>query len=79
MKIAQVTSVFKSCDTSLRTNYPPISVLPCFSKMLEKIMYNRLYKHLTKNNLFNRDMRLFKNARFHHQDHLDFAKHLVNV
>ena len=42
-------------------------------------MYNRLYKRLTKNNLFNRDMRLFKNARFHHQDHLDFAKHLVNI
>ena len=32
-------------------NYRPISVLPCFSKMLEKMMYNRVYKHLNENNL----------------------------
>ena len=32
MKIARVTPVFKSDDTSLMTNYRPISVLPCFSK-----------------------------------------------
>ena len=25
--------------------------MPCFSKILEKIMYNRLYEYLTKNNL----------------------------
>ena len=25
--------------------------MPCFSKILEEIMYNRLYKNLTKNNL----------------------------
>ena len=51
MKIALVTSVFKSGDISLMTNYPPISELPCFSKMLERIMYNRLNKYLTENNL----------------------------
>ena len=51
MKIARVTPVFKSGNTSLMTNYRPISILPCFSKMLERIMYNRLYKYLTKNNL----------------------------
>ena len=28
-----------------------ISVLPCFSKILERIMYNRLQKHLSENNL----------------------------
>ena len=38
MKIVRVTPVFKSGDTSLTTNYRPIYVLPCFSKMLEKIM-----------------------------------------
>ena len=52
MKIARVTPVFKSGDTSLMTNYRPISVFPCFSKMLERIMYNKLYKYLTENNLF---------------------------
>ena len=51
MKIVRVTPVFKSGDTSLMTNYRPISVLPCFSKMLERITYNRLQKYLTENNL----------------------------
>ena len=51
MKILRVTPVFKSGGTSLMTNYQPISVLPCFSKMFERILYNRLYKYLTENNL----------------------------
>ena len=49
MKIARVRPVFKSCDTSLMTNYR--AALPCFSKILERIMYNRLYTYLTENNL----------------------------
>ena len=28
----------------------PILVLPCFSMILEHLMYNRLYKHLKENN-----------------------------
>ena len=33
------------------SNYRPISVFPCFSKILERIMYNRLYKYLIENNI----------------------------
>ena len=51
LKIAKVTPVFKSCDVSLLGNYRPISVLPTFSKILEKIMYNRVYTFLRSNTL----------------------------
>ena len=51
MKIAKVIQVFKAGKKELVSNYRPISVLPCFSKILEKIMYNRVYKYLTENNL----------------------------
>ena len=34
------------------TNYRPISVLSSFSKILDIIMYNRLYSYLNDNNLF---------------------------
>ena len=48
LKIARVTPVFKGGDEKDLENYRPISVLPCFSKMLERIMYNRLYNNLIK-------------------------------
>ena len=47
MKIAIVSPIFKTGDTADINNYRPISVLPCFSKILERVMYNRLYKYLT--------------------------------
>ena len=51
LKIARVTPVFKGGDDKELGNYRPISVLPCFSKILERIMYNRLYNHLVKNKI----------------------------
>ena len=55
MKIAKVSPIFKKGDKLILSNYRPISVLPCFSKILERIMYNRLYAYLAENNiLFNK-------------------------
>ena len=51
LKIVCVTPDFKGGDEKDLGNYRPISVLPCFSKVLERIMYNRLYNHLMKNNI----------------------------
>ena len=51
MKIARVTPIFKENEVSDLGNYRPISVLCCFSKILEKILYNRLYKHRLNNNI----------------------------
>ena len=46
-KINIVSPVFKTGDTADFSNYHSIFVLPCFSKILEHVMYNRLYKYLT--------------------------------
>ena len=46
LKIAKVTLTCKVGDNSHISNYRPISVLPCFSKILERLMYNCLYKYL---------------------------------
>ena len=51
LKIARVTPVLKGVDEKDLGNYRPLSVLPYFSKILEKIMYNRLCNHFIKNNI----------------------------
>ena len=51
LKIAKVTPVYKAGDHSDISNYRPIPFVPCFSKILECLMYNRLYKYLKENNI----------------------------
>ena len=51
LKIARVIPLFKSDNCMLVINYRPVSVLPFFSKILEKIMYNRILAFINKHNL----------------------------
>ena len=53
LKIAKVFPIYKSGKKYVLSNYRPISVLPCFSKILERIMYNRLYNYLNENEILN--------------------------
>ena len=48
LKIARVTPIHKAGDTKCLTNYRPISVLPIFSKISEKLINTRLLDFLTK-------------------------------
>jgi len=50
LQIAKIIPVFKKGDPQLSSNYRPISLLNVFSKLLEKIMYKRLYSYLNSNN-----------------------------
>ena len=47
VKITQVTPIYKVGDKSNLSNYRLISVLSCFSKILERIMYNGLYQYIS--------------------------------
>nr|XP_047141507.1 uncharacterized protein LOC124816378 [Hydra vulgaris] len=51
LKIAKITPIFKEGDRAIISNYRPISILPIFSKILERIMYNRVYDYFQCNNL----------------------------
>ena len=51
LKIAKVSPIYKKDEKFLLTNYRAILVLPCFSKLLEYIMYNRLFKYLSENSI----------------------------
>ena len=47
-KTARVSPVYQANDSNDLTNYKPISVLPCSSKILERMMYNRLFSYVSQ-------------------------------
>ena len=51
-KVAKVKPLFKKGDSTLCTNYRPISLLPVLSKVFEKYIFTRIYNHFKENNLF---------------------------
>ena len=62
MKLAKIVPVFKNGNTKLFNNYRPISILPAFSKILEKIVCNRLLHFLeTKDILYKHQYGFRKN------------------
>ena len=50
-KLAKIIPIPKKGDLTIMTNYRPISLLSCISKILEKLMYRRLSSFLQKCNL----------------------------
>ena len=51
LKSAKVVPVFKKDSKLNYSNYRPISLLSNIEKILEKLMYNRLYAFLDYNNI----------------------------
>ena len=51
LKAAKIVPIFKKGDRKDVVNYRPISVLPFFSKILEKLVFERLYDFLNYNNI----------------------------
>ena len=45
LKLSDIVPVFKKLDSTDKTNFRPVSVLPLLSKMFEKIMYDQLYEY----------------------------------
>ena len=51
LKYAIVKPIFKKGSKQDISNYRPISILTSFSKILERLIFNRLYKHLESNGI----------------------------
>ena len=50
-KLANLVPVHKKEEKNLLKNYCPISLLPIFSKIFERVIYNFLFNHFVSNKL----------------------------
>ena len=51
LKIGKITPIYKKGNEELLENYRPVSTLPLFGKIFEKIIYSRLYNFMTSQGL----------------------------
>ena len=48
LKIAEIIPIYKKGDTNKATNYRPIALLSQFNKLMEKVIFSRLYSYFEK-------------------------------
>jgi hypothetical protein len=53
LKIGKVTPVFKKGNPEILGNYRPVSTLPIFGKIFEKIIYTRIYNYAISQDILN--------------------------
>ena len=51
LKTGKITPIFKKGNPQLLDNYRPVSIIPIFAKIFEKVIYSRLYSFLTTMNV----------------------------
>ena len=78
MKMAKVIPLYKSGHEQMLNNYRPISLLPSFSKLLERIVFKRVYNFLNENEIFYKHQYGFR--KHHKTVHpvLHLIKHITN-
>ncbi len=60
LKIAKIIPIYKSDDKKIVSNYRPISVLPAFSKILERLVYNRLTDFINQHDILSQNQYGFR-------------------
>ena len=79
MKIAKVLPLYKATDRQLLSNYRPISLLPTLSKVLEKVVHNKLCRFLKLHDiLFESQYGFRKHHSTIHHGVAEYIQHAVN-
>ena len=89
LKIGKITPVFKKGDQEKFENYRPVSTLPIFGKIFEKVIYSRLYEYLSKKGILTDNQFGFRKlhscshalnySASQIQKHLDDNKHVLGI
>ncbi len=79
MKIAKDIYIFKSKDPIDFTNYRPISLFSALSKILERVIFKRVYKVLTLNNALNTSQYAFRCGHSTVHAITEFVQHVIGA
>ena len=89
LKTGLVSPIYKKGDPQLLDNYRPISTLPIFSKIFEKLIYTRIYDFLVaKNVLYEKQFGFCRNHSTSHAinysikyiaDKIEQKKHVIGI
>jgi hypothetical protein len=60
LKYAIIKPIFRNGNKDESSNYRPISLFPAFSKIVERVIYNRLYEHIDNNNILDNNQYGFR-------------------
>ena len=78
LKITKIIPVHKHGDRMNMENYRPISLLSIFSKVFEKVIYNRLISFLQKYNTINKDQHGFTASKSTETASFEFVEYIHN-
>ena len=78
MKIAKIIPIYKSGEKDLFNNYRPISLLPALSKIMEKIVANRLVNYFNRYDLFYKHQYGFRKKHSTIHPIIHFLNHIAN-
>lgn len=79
MKYSKIIPLFKAGDSKDTNNYRPVSMLPVFSKVFEKIMLNQMLIHFNTNNILHDKQYGFTRGRCTTDAGITLLKYIFNA
>ena len=81
-KVSKIKPLFKKGDVTLLNNYRQISLLPCVSKIFERVLFNQLYEYFDRNDLLTQHQYGFRknhSTEFAAMEYIDRVANLLEL
>ena len=78
LKISRIKPLYKAGDTTIMSNYRPISLLPSMSKIFEYVLFHQLYDYMNDNKLLCVQQYGFRSGHSTELAALKLVNHLIS-